>query len=202
VEFYSGGFNTSTDLTGGYLTLCVEEGAELTGLYDVLLGTEVYGLTKSNNTFLTPYKTVFDSDQDISEDTILTALDVMEADGCKPNMIMCSFKTRRAIVAALTKSKSVVNTTELEGGFTAITFNGIPVVADKFIADGYLYFVNTDDFGIRQLCDWEWLEDEDGKILKQIPGRAAYSATLVKYAELICTKPWKQGVAQFKKITD
>jgi hypothetical protein len=145
---------------------------------------------------------VFDSDQDISEDTILTALDVMEADGCKPNMIMCSFKTRRAIVAALTKSKSVVNTTELEGGFTAITFNGIPVVADKFIADGYLYFVNTDDFGIRQLCDWEWLEDEDGKILKQIPGRAAYSATLVKYAELICTKPWKQGVAQFKKITD
>jgi hypothetical protein len=95
----------------------------------------------------------------------------------------------------------VVNTTDLEGGFSAITFNGIPVVADKFIADGYLYFVNTDDFGIRQLCDWEWLEDEDGKILKQIPGRAAYSATLVKYAELICTKPWKQGVAQFKKIT-
>lgn len=39
-----------------------------------------------------------------------------------------------------------------------------------------------------------WLEDEGGKILKQIPGKAAFSATLVKYAELICKKPCGQAV--------
>ena len=47
----------------------------------------------------------------------------------------------------------------------------------------------------RKYCDnEEVLEDEDGKILKQVPGKAAYSATLVKYAELICKKPCAQGV--------
>lgn len=39
-----------------------------------------------------------------------------------------------------------------------------------------------------------WLEDEDGKILKQVPGKASYSATLVKYAELICKKPCAQAI--------
>ncbi len=39
-----------------------------------------------------------------------------------------------------------------------------------------------------------WLEDEDGKILRQIPGKAAYGATLVKYAELICKKPCGQAM--------
>lgn len=39
-----------------------------------------------------------------------------------------------------------------------------------------------------------WLEDEDGKILKQIPGKAAYGATLVKYAELVCKKPYGQAM--------
>lgn len=199
VEFTSPLFNTTTDITGAYIRSNTEEGTELTGIYDVLLGDTLYGMERENNSFLTPYQTVIEDD--LSEDAILSALDKMEEDGCKPDMILCSFKMRRQIVALLSKNKSVVNTTELDGGFSAVTFNGIPVVADKFVAEGYLYFVNTEDFGIRQLCDWEWLEDEGGKILKQIPGKAAYSATLVKYAELICTKPWKQGVAQFTKYT-
>lgn len=39
-----------------------------------------------------------------------------------------------------------------------------------------------------------WLEDEDGKILKQVAGKPAYCATLVKYAELICRKPCGQAM--------
>lgn len=39
-----------------------------------------------------------------------------------------------------------------------------------------------------------WLEDESGKILKQTSGKAAYTATLVKYAELICKKPCGQAM--------
>ena len=44
-----------------------------------------------------------------------------------------------------------------------------------------------------------WLEDEDGKILKQVPGKAAYSATLVKYAELVCRKPYGLTKSLMKK---
>lgn len=38
-----------------------------------------------------------------------------------------------------------------------------------------------------QLCDWVWLEDEEGKILRHIPGdkENVYQATLVKYAKFL-----------------
>lgn len=39
-----------------------------------------------------------------------------------------------------------------------------------------------------------WLEGDDGNILKQIPGKPVYTATLVKYAELMCYRPCGQGV--------
>lgn len=38
-----------------------------------------------------------------------------------------------------------------------------------------------------------WLEGEDGKVLKQVAGKPVYTATLVKYAELICNRPCGQG---------
>ena len=41
---------------------------------------------------------------------------------------------------------------------------------------------------------WQWLSGDDGKILKQVPGKPVYTATLVKYADLICARPNGQGV--------
>ena len=86
-----------------------------------------------------------------------------------------------------------LSTMELEGGFKALSFNGIPVLVDRFCPAGTMYLLNTDDFKLCQLCDWQWLEAEDGKILKQVPGKAVYTATLVKYADLICERPCGQG---------
>ena len=85
-------------------------------------------------------------------------------------------------------------TVEIEGGFTALSFNGIPVVADRFCPYGTMYLLNTDDFKIHQLCDWQWMEGEDGKILRQIPGKPVYTATLVKYADVMCERPCGQGM--------
>ena len=77
----------------------------------------------------------------------------------------------------------------LEGGFKAISYNGIPLVTDRFVDGDTMYLLNTDDFTLHELCDWKWLEGEGGRILKQNPNFATYTATLVKYAELICDKP-------------
>ena len=82
----------------------------------------------------------------------------------------------------------------LNGGFTALSYNGIPIVADRFCPEGTMYLLNTKDFKIHQLCDWEWLEDEGGHVLKQVPGKAIWRATLVKYADLMCDKPQGQGM--------
>ena len=82
---------------------------------------------------------------------------------------------------------------DLAGGYKAITYNGIPVYADRFVADDTMYVLNTDEFTLHQLCDWKWLEGEDGRVIKQNANYATYSATLVKYADLICNKPNAQG---------
>ena len=87
----------------------------------------------------------------------------------------------------------------MEGGFRTLSFNGIPVVADRFCPAGTMYLLNTDDFGLHQLCDWQWLEGEDGKILKQIAGKPVYTATLVKYAELLCYRPYGRAKCLVKK---
>ena len=131
----------------------------------------------------------------LSESGIMENINYMEA-FCnnRPNMILCSYKKKSAIGALLTGAKMQLDTAVLNGGYSAILFDGIPVVADRYCPDDSIYLINTDDFVLAQLCDWAWLEDEDGKILKQVPGKAAYSATLVKYAELICKRPCAQGV--------
>jgi hypothetical protein len=88
---------------------------------------------------------------------------------------------------------------DMGDGQQLLAFDGIPIVVDRFCPEGTLYLLNTNDFKLCQLCDWQWMEGEDGKILKQVPGKPIYTATLVKYAKLICEKPCGQGV--IKDIT-
>ena len=90
---------------------------------------------------------------------------------------------------------------QLEGGFQTISHNVIPVVAYRFVDDDKMYLLNTNDFTLHELCDWKWLEGEDGRILKQNADQPTYSATLVKYAELICDKPCGQAMLTKIKST-
>ena len=62
-----------------------------------------------------------------------------------------------------------------------------------------MYLLNTNDFTLHQLCDWNWLENEDGKVLRQSENKPIYTATLVKYADLICDRP--NGQAKISGIS-
>ena len=42
--------------------------------------------------------------------------------------------------------------------------------------------------------DWRWMGQENGKILNQVAGTAKWSATLVKYSELLCNHPGGQSL--------
>ena len=165
---------------------------EITGLKAVFEADELYGIEREGKSWLTPYqKTLFG---DMTEEKLQEAIDsVEEYGGGKINFIVCSRGVRRKLISALSAYRKT-DSIDLEGGYRALSFNGIPVVADRFCPKGTMYLLNTDDFGLHQLCDWQWLEGEDGKILKQIPGKPVYTATLVKYAELMCYRPVGQGM--------
>ena len=164
---------------------------EITGLKALFDNENLYGVSKSGNNWLAPYKVA--SVGDISESVLQKAIDtVEERTGGKINFIVTTPGVRRALFAALSQYRHL-DTMELEGGFKAISFNGIPIVTDRFCQKGTMYLLNTEDFGLHQLCDWQWLEGEDGKVLKQLADKPVFRATLVKYAELMCYRPAGQA---------
>lgn len=172
---------------------------EITGLAGIFDSTTLYGIDKSTDSFFNPYVTEI-AKSELTEDDILSTIDEIEEEsGGKINMILCSYSTRRMIVKLLESSRHLINTTDIQAGCTSLYINEIPVCADKFCPDSRIYFLNTDDFVLNQLCDWSWLEDEGGRVLKQVANKAAYSATLVKYANLLCKRPCGQGLI---KLTD
>lgn len=185
--------------TGNYFVLQNSHGLEITGLGAIFSNSEtLYGVKRADNPWLNPV--TMSATGTLTEGKLLKAIDdVEERSGGKINFIACSAGVRRALFEALASYRSM-QVTELEGGVRALTFNGIPVVADRFCPKGTMYLLNTDDFALHQLCDWQWLEGEDGKVLKQIAGKPVYTATLVKYAELLCYRPC--GQAKLSGITE
>ncbi len=200
--------NTIT-LSGGALSgvaesniVCVQGSynLELTGLGAIFQDTgTLYGIDRSTHKWMVPYMQT--SVGELSEIKIQKAIDKLEETaGSRVDMILCSWGVKRALQEVLSASRTNSDMTELAGGYRTMTYNGIPVVADRFCPDGTMYLLNSADFTLHQLCDWKWLEGDDGKVLRQVPGKPLYTATLVKYADLICTRPC--GQAMLSGITE
>ncbi len=184
--------NNTTVPEGSLIALYGAKDRELTGLKAIFDNTSLYGLSKSSNPWLKPYDVSAVGDLEVMD--IQRAIDAIEEmSGGTVNMILCSWGVRRAIQKLFTDSSIRLESAELAGGYKAITYNGIPIVADRFCEPGTMYLLNTDDFALHQLGDWQWMEGDDGSILHQVPGKPVYTATLVKYAELLCTRPCGQG---------
>ena len=186
--------DSSVVVSGALVTVQGSYNQEITGLGAIFKTSgNLYGLSRSTHKWLIPY--IQTSVGSISESVIQTAIDYLEENaGSNVNFIVCSSGVKRAFMNHLATYKRNTDYMELAGGYRAISYNGIPIVSDRFCPDGTMYLLNTDDFTLHQLCDWKWLEGEDGKVLKQIAGTPSYSATLVKYADLICAKPCGQAM--------
>jgi len=188
-------YNPGVVAEDGLVTIQNSYGNELTGLEEIFSNelSLLYGIGRVENSWFNPYKK--NDAGEIDELTIQTAIDAIEEkSGSTPNLIICSWGVRRALQKIFSQNKRSVDMVELNGGYKAMSYNGIPIVVDKYCPKGCMYILNTDFFELHQLCDWQWLADDDGRVLKQIPGKPIYTATLVKYAELMCYKPYAQGV--------
>lgn len=174
------------------------KGNEITGLGAIFNTTaNIYGLSRTDNKWLNPY--ISSTSQEISDNVLQTAIDFLEENSSSNvDMITCGAGVRRAYLQYLACYRRNVDVVELESGHKAISFGGIPMVVDRFVEDDTLYLLDTSKFTLHQLCDWEWIEGEGGNILRQKPGYPAYTATLVKYADLICEQP--NGQAKITNI--
>ncbi len=185
--------------TDDHLVLQGSYGLEITGLGAIFgEGETLYGVNKAANAWLKPY--LSEEVGALDDIAIQTAIDHLdEVAGSTVNFITCSSAVKRAYQSYLNTYRRNVDVMELAGGYKAISYNGIPLMSDRFVPEDTMYLLNTKEFTLHQLCDWNWLEGEDGKIIRQIAGYPTYTATLVKYADLICDKP--NGQAKLSGIT-
>lgn len=175
------------------------KGHEITGLGAIFGNSAtLYGLNRSENAWLNPYTST--ASKEISDDLLQTAIDYLaENSASEIDIITCGAGVRRAYMQYLSCYRRNIDVMNLAGGYKAVSFNGIPVVADRFVEDGTLYMLDSSKFTLHQLCDWEWIQGENGNVLHQKAGYPAYTATLVKYADLICDQP--NGQAKFTNIS-
>ncbi|MCM1194864.1 MAG: phage major capsid protein [Firmicutes bacterium] len=178
---------------GDKITVQGSYGNELTGLKAIFGDSStLYGLSRFGNKWLTPYKKTSSAITDI---VIQTAMDELEeVAGSAADFIVCSSGVKRAYQDYLITNRTNIDVMNLQGGYKAISYNGIPVVSDRFAPKGTMYILNTSDFHLHQLCDWRWLEGDDGRVIRQIANKPVYTVTLVKYADMICDRPIGQAM--------
>lgn len=148
----------------------------------------LYGIDRTVNKILNPF--VDTSKKKVSDLLFTRVIDNVESfTSSTIDYIACAQNVKLAYQQYLSTFKRNIDIMELKGGYKSISFNGIPVVSERFVPNNNAYFLDTTAFKIHQLCDWQFIENENGRVLRQTHGKPTYSATLVKYCDLVCERP-------------
>lgn len=76
-------------------------------------------------------------------------------------MLMSSYQTYDSYVALLTPDKRYQNTTDLKGGHTTLSFNGLPYIKDRFCYQNRIYFAALDQLQMAETAPLQSLTAED-----------------------------------------
>lgn len=154
----------------------------LSGLKEVF-DTEketLYGIDRKKYNFNPIVKT-------IKEINTFEIEQIIDENNSEVNFLICNPNTKRKIQEFMSSHYQNIDMKELPDGYNYMEFNkNIVIQTYKYMSDNEIWLVNSNDFKFHQLCDWRWLEDENGKVLKQVLNKPVYRATLVKYCNLIC----------------
>lgn len=129
-------------------------------------------------------------------DLIATNSDYNEGD---IEFAIMSHGVRRAYYKLCIAERRHVNTMELDGGWKALDFNGIGLVADSQCRKNVMYFIVPDTMKIFQTADWDWA-DMDGSYLSRVANEDAYEGYLFGYMNLACLT--RNGNGLYAGITE
>ena len=125
-----------------------------------------------------------------------TIFDMVEETAGKdygPNVMFTTRAIRREYLELCQADRRTVNTMELDGGWTGLDYNGIPLLVDNDAIDGEIHYLTTKDLQIYRMSDYEWMQ-KDGAILSRISGYDMYEAVIYRYAEFGVTNRATQAV--------
>jgi hypothetical protein len=99
------------------------------------------------------------------------------------SFMLSNYNIRDKYVSLLVAEKRFVNTMKLDGGWTGVEFNGIPLVADPQCKRSTIFYLVPETMKIYRTADFSWME-KDGAMLSRVPNYDAYEAVLFAYQNL------------------
>ena len=186
-------------VTVGYLYNQGSKNKEITGIKSIFATSgNLYGVPRSSITSLLPYtKSSTGALDDVKIQEVIDRVENFA--NCTIDFIAMSQVAKYSYLDFLVSYKRNVDYMTTDTGFKAISFGGVPMVFERFVDNGTMYVMDTSTLKLHQLCDWRFLETENGNILRQAQDKPVYTATLVKYCDLICAKP--NGLARLTGVT-
>lgn len=97
--------------------------------------------------------------------------------------LLSNYNIRDKYVSLLVSEKRFVNTMKLDGGFSGVEFNGIPLVPDPQCDRSTIWYVVPESLRIFRTSDFDWM-DKDGAVLARVAGEDAYEAVLFHYGNM------------------
>lgn len=97
--------------------------------------------------------------------------------------LLCSYGVRAKYISICVADKRFPNAMELDGGFSAVDFNGKPLVPDPQCKKNRIYYLTPEVLKIFRTSDFDWL-DKDGAVLSRVANTDAYEATMFHYGNL------------------
>jgi hypothetical protein len=137
--------------------------------------------------------------QDVSFEALQdlgTAISVgSDADETDVNLYMSSPGQKNKYVNLCRNERVFFNNMKLDGGFSAVSYNGKPWVWDPQCKKNRIYAINFDTLVLMRLADLDWI-DVGGDVLYRISGgdKDAVGATLFVYQELAAKVRNQNGV--------
>jgi hypothetical protein len=125
--------------------------------------------------------------------TMFDMIEERAGKGYGPDLMMTTRAVRREYLELCKADSRTVNTMALDGGWTALDYNGVPLMVDNDALDGEILFLTLKDLQLYRMSDYEWME-QNGAILRIVTGYDAYEATFFRYAELGCKNRRNQGL--------
>ena len=123
------------------------------------------------------------------------AINTARQAGGMPTAIVTSLGVQREFYRLLQANQQFVapGGTDYASGFSTLTYNGMPVIADMDAPWGKMYILDESTIKVFSDQDWHFL-DGDGQTLRQVTGYDAYEAVMVRYMNLGATNRAKNVV--------